>query len=145
MYKSILKRNLWMIAQNATLAVAVVLGFSLSAKAEDTKTYETLQVSCSPFASSSLDSHCESNSVMESEAEQIAQRRGRNRKSKVDGYYGGLTVGVGFGSGELDLEVDGLDNPEYGGSFLISFFEGIKFNKNLSADLEFLLAFGRSK
>ena len=137
-----------MIAKNTTLAVAIVCGFSLSAKAEDVKTYETLQVSCNPFASDSINSQCSSNSSVESEADLIAQsRRGRRRKSKVDGYYAGFGLGGIFPSGSVDFNTEAIVNlPEvdYNGGFSGSIFGGIKFNKSLAAELEFLLGFGSS-
>jgi opacity protein-like surface antigen len=143
-FKSISNRNLWMIARNATLAVVLALSFALDTKAEDIKTDESIQVSCNPFTSNDITAQCNSNLNVEPEQDLIAQRRGRKRKSKVDGYYGGFSIGIGFGSGEIDLGEGAEDftNPEYSTSFVGSFFEGIKFNKNLSADLEFLLVFG---
>ena len=135
------------MAQNATLAVAVVLGFSLNAQAEDTKTYQTLQVSCNPFISSNL-AKCDSNSLSIAELENqiVAQsRRGRRKgprsKGNIDGYYGGFSIGVGLANGEIDFD-DGSPNPEYANGFVGSVFGGIKFSNNFSADLEFLLARG---
>ncbi|MEM8832362.1 MAG: outer membrane beta-barrel protein [Cyanobacteria bacterium P01_G01_bin.19] len=135
MFKSISNCNLWTIAQNATLAVAVVLGFSLSAKAEDNKTYKTLEVSCNPFTTGELAAECNSDLGIQSETQLIAQRRGRSRKSKVDGYYAGATLGAFFPS-DLDdiLEAD----TGFGGSF----FGGVKFNKYFSADIEVFGASG---
>ncbi|MDJ0589156.1 MAG: outer membrane beta-barrel protein [Pleurocapsa sp. MO_226.B13] len=145
MFKAISKSNLWIIARNTTLAAAVVLGLSQGAKADDTKTYETLQVSCNPFASNKIDAQCSSNLDIKPEAEQIAQRRGRRRKSRVQGYYAGFGLGVGFPSGEIDfgdIEEIEFDDPEYDTAFIGNIFGGIKFTKNLAADLEFFLALG---
>ena len=159
MFKSISKRNLWTVAKNATLTVAVVLGFSVAAKAEDTKNIETLQVSCNPFASSELNTQCNSNSSIDSQGDQIAQtRRGRRRKSKVQGYYGGFSLGVGFPSGGVTPQSDiinvlegaatdadvgsGFSEIEYNTGFNGSVFGGINFSKNLAADLEFQAGFG---
>ena len=136
-----------MVAKNTTLAAAVVLGFSQGAKAEKIKDtqYETLKVSCDPFFLNSS-SECQFNSV-QSESELIAQRRGRRRKSKVQGYYAGFGLGVGFPSGEVDAgegDVEGIDfdNPEYTTAFIGNLFGGIRLTKNIAADLEFLVALG---
>ncbi len=134
MFKAISKSNLWLIARNATLAVAVVLGLSQGAKAEDTKIYETLQVSCNPFAKSNVDAQCSSNLDIKPEAEQIAQRRGRRRKSRVEGYYAGGSLGIFFPSDIDDLET----NNAFGGSI----FGGIKFSKYFSTDIEVFAATG---
>ena len=130
--------------------MAVVLGFAINANAEDIKTYETLQVSCNPFASDSIDNQCSSNSNVEPEADLIAQSRrgrGRRRKSKVDGYYAGFGLGGMFPGGSVDFNTESIVNlPEvdYNGGFSGSIFGGIKFNKSLAAELEFLLGFGSS-
>ncbi len=135
------------MAQNATLAVAVVLGFSVSAKAEDVKTYETLQVSCNPFSDSELNAQCASNLSIQSQETQVAQarRRPRKRKSKVAGYYGGFSLGVGFPDGGVEVtnsEGTEFPTPEYDTGFAGSIFGGISFTKNLSADIELLLGIG---
>ena len=134
MFKAISKSHFWAIAQNTTLAIAVVIGLSQSAKADDTKIPETLQVSCNPFATSEVDAQCNSNLDLENESEQIAQRRGRRRKSKVEGYYAGGSLGAFFASDVDDVEA----NNAFGGSL----FGGIKFNKYFSADVEFIGALG---
>ena len=69
---------------------------------------------------------------------------GRRRKSKVQGYYAGFGLGAGFPSGGLEGGIEGLefDSPEYNTAFLGNLFGGIKFTRNLAADLEFLLALG---
>ena len=146
MLAPILKSNIAKITKNITLAMAIVLGFSLSTKAEETQTYETLEISCNPFLSYGLNSECDLNLAVESETDIVAQtRRGRRRKSKVQGYYGGFSLGVGFPSGELDFgDIPDIEfsDPEYDTTFLGSLFGGIKFTKSISADLEFLLALG---
>ena len=146
MLAPILKSNIAKITKNITLAMAIVLGFSLSTKAEETQTYETLEISCNPFLSYGLNSECDLNLAVESETDLVAQtRRGRRRKSKVQGYYGGFSLGVGFPSGELDFgDIPDIEfsDPEYDTTFLGSLFGGIKFTKSISADLEFLLALG---
>ena len=146
MLGSILKSNIAEITKNITLAMAIVLGFSVGVKAEESKTYETLEVSCNPFLSYDLDAECNSNLTVESQADLIAQsRRGRRRKSKVQGYYGGFSLGIGFPSGELDFgDIPDIEfsDPEYDTAFLGSLFGGIRFTRSISADLEFLLALG---
>lgn len=148
MLRSISISNVAKITKNITLAMAIVLGFSLSTKAEETKTYKTLEVSCNPFFSYDLNSECNSNLAVESETDLISQtRRGRRRKSRVQGYYGGFSLGIGFPSGELDAEEAQTEefqfsNPEYDTAFVGSLFGGIKFTRSISADLEFLLALG---
>ena len=140
------KNNFFRTTKNTAIAIAIVLGFSIGAKAENTKNIEALQVSCNPFAVNNLDIECNSNLNIEPQAEQIAQgRRGRKRKSKVDGYYGGFSLGLGFPSGEVgvgnDTDVQ-FPQPEYSNGFVGSLFGGVKLNKNLGADLEFLLSLG---
>ncbi len=139
----------WKILQNAALAVAVILGYSQSVQAENTKKNDNvIQISCNPFASDDINTQCSSDSVsiVEIEENKIAQtRRGRRRKSKVAGYYGGFSLGVGFPSGDVELTNDvGTDFPdsEYNSGFIGSLFGGIKFTKNLSADIELLLGLG---
>ena len=70
--KSISKYSLGMVAKSTALAVAVILGFSASLKAEETKIYKTLEVSCNPFAT--LNSQCESNLVAQSEEEEVTPK-----------------------------------------------------------------------
>jgi opacity protein-like surface antigen len=142
----ITKHNSWMIARNSTLAVVLALGFALDAEAEDIKTDESIQVSCNPFTSNDSTAQCHSNLNFEPQVEQVAQsRRGRRRKSKVDGYYGGFSLGVGFPNGKVAVD-NGTNTefpqPEYGNGFIGSFFGGVRVNKNISADLEFLLGIG---
>ena len=144
MFKSISKRNIRMIVQNATLAMTLVCGFSLSSKAEDIKTYEILQISCNPFAQDSINLQCNSNSTVEPESTTIAQtRRGRRRKSKVQNYYGGFSLGVGFPSGEITLPSEETE-IEFGTGFAGSVFGGVKLNKNFGAELEFALGLGNA-
>ncbi|MGD1920976.1 MAG: outer membrane beta-barrel protein [Pleurocapsa sp.] len=145
MFKPISKPKLWIIAQNAISAMAVVLGFSFSATAEDIKTYETLQVSCSSFTSNNLD-QCDSSYSLsaESENQTVAQSRrirGGRSKGNVDGYYGGFSIGVGLANGGLGFNnVD--PDIEYANSFVGCIFGGIKFSRNFSADIEFTLVQG---
>ena len=133
-----------MIAKNTTLAMAVAFGFSLSAKAEDIKTYETLQIPCNHSARDSINIQCNSNSSVESESKTIAQtRRGRRRKSKVQNYYGGFSLGVGFPSGEITLPSEETE-IEFSTGFAGSVFGGVKLNKNFGAELEFALGLGNA-
>ena len=134
MFKAISKSHFWAIAQNTTLAIAIVLGLSQGAKADDTKVSETLQVSCDPFVISEANAQCNSNLDADLQGDQIAQRRGRRRKSKVEGYYAGGSLGAFFASDVDDVEA----NNAFGGSL----FGGIKFNKYFSADIEVIGALG---
>ena len=139
-----------MIAKNTSLAVAAVLGFAINANAEDTKTYKTLQISCNPFANNNLvGCNLNSQSIAESEKIVAQSRRGGKRgvrsKGKIDGYYGGFNLGIGFPNGGVGLSNDtGTEFPdaEYGNGFVGSVFGGIKFSRNFSADIEFLLGLG---
>lgn len=137
------------VLQNAALVIAIILGYSQSVQAEDNnKNDDVIQISCNPFAKDNINAQCGSNSLstIEIEDNKIAQtRRGRRRKSKVAGYYGGFSLGVGFPSGDVELTNDvGTDFPdsEYNTGFIGSLFGGIKFSKNLSADIELLLGLG---
>lgn len=134
MFKTIFKGNFGAVAQNTALAIAILLGLSQGAKAEDIKPKETIEVSCNPFAIDVSDSQCDSNSSIEPEPEQIAQRRGRRRKSRVEGYYAGGSLGVFFPN---DIE-DEETNNAFGGSI----FGGIRFSRYFSADIEAFGAFG---
>ena len=135
-----------MAAKSATLAVAVAFGFSFSATAEDAKTYQTIQVSCSSFKNSNLDK-CDSSSLSsaESDNQTVAQSRGGRRgirsKGNVDGYYGGFSLGIGFPNGSIEFS-DADPDAEYTNGFVGSIFGGIKFSRNFSTDLEFMLALG---
>ena len=134
MFKAVLQRNFWSIAKNTTLAIAIVLGLSQGAKAEEIETQDTIEVSCNPFASEISESECNRDLSVESQPEQIAQRRGRRRKSRVEGYYAGASLGIFFPNDLDDVET----NNGFGGSV----FGGVKFNKYFSADLEVFGAFG---
>ena len=138
------KNNFFRTTKNTAIAIAIVLGFSIGAKAEDTKNIETLQVSCNPFAVNNLDVGCNSELNLEPQAEKIAQtRRGRRRKSKVQGYYGGFSLGAMFPSGQASLVgEDSAVDIDFNTGFNGSVFGGINFSKNFAADLEFLLGFG---
>ena len=150
-FNFISKPNLWAIAKKATVAVAVVLSCSLGVKAEDTKqsNNNAIQVSCNPFANNNIDAQCDpsSYSVVEQESlvAQTRRGRGRKRKSKVEGYYAGFTLGAGFPSGEIEFSNNsGTEFPEgeYSTGFSGSIFGGIKFTRNLAADVELYLGIG---
>ncbi len=153
--KSELKSNFGLISKNISIAAVLILGLSITAKAEKPNEQAdlNLNVSCNPFLSYDLNSGCsfdrEVTQISQGEDTQIAQtRRGRRRKSKVQGYYGGFSAGIGFPSGTIgeDFVDEGTGiavvAPDYTTSFDGSIFGGIKFTKNIGADLEFLLAFG---
>lgn len=137
-----------MIVQNATLAMTLVCGFSFGAKAEDINTYETLQISCNPFSATNADNQCSRNLKVESETSLIAQTRrgrGRRRKSKVQNYYAGFSIGAGFVGGEYPVgnsQGTEFPFPEYSNGFVGSLFGGLNFTKNLAAELELYLGLG---
>ena len=150
MIRAISKSNFGIILKNISLAAVLVLGLSQTAKADETNNHQDLHIACDPEINQDSKLNCSFNELIE--VNQIAEtkiaqtRRGRRRKSKVDGYYGGFTLGVGFPSGSAgeDEEFNGqtLESPDYSTSFDGSIFGGIKFTKNISADLEFFLALG---
>lgn len=154
---AIIKSKFGLILKNLSIATVLVLGLSQVAKAEKPINQEKLSVSCNPFISYNLDSGCsfnqEATEISHDATTQIAQgRRGRKRKSKVEGYYGGFSAGIGFPSGtagedtEFTDEDSGVTVPltasDYTTSFNGSLFGGIRFTENIAADLEFLLALG---
>ena len=153
-FKSFSTHTFGMVAKNTALAMALILGCSISTKAEEIETYQTLEVSCNPF--STLNSQCESDLIAQSEPdaepeidteEQIIpppRRRGRirDRNRKIDGFYAGFSLGAGFPSGEIDFANTEAPPAEYSNSFVGSLLGGIKFSKNISADAEFLLVLG---
>jgi hypothetical protein len=153
--KSELKSNFGLILKNLSIAAVLILGLSQAAKAEKPNDRADLNVSCNPFLNYDLNSGCsfdrEVAEISQGEDTQIAQtRRGRRRKSKVQGYYGGFSAGIGFPSGTAGEDEEFVDEetgisvvaPDYTTSFDGSIFGGIKFTKNIGADLEFLLALG---
>ena len=149
----LVKSRFGLILKNLSIATVLVLGLSQAAKAEKPNEHTELNVSCNPFISYNLNSGCsfdrEVAQINQDTTTQVAQgRRGRKRKSKVQGYYGGFSIGIGFPSGTAGE--DGVEPetgiefvaPDYTTSFDGSIFGGIKFTKNIGADLEFLLALG---
>jgi len=124
------------IAKGTVLAAFLALGCSPSLKAEEIKAERSIRVSENPFAISYSD---------EAETNIIAQgRTGRKKKRKVEGYYGGVSGGLGFPDGGAfpDTDVEFLPAVEYTNGFIGSLFGGVKFSKNISIDGEFLLALG---
>jgi opacity protein-like surface antigen len=156
MITAIAKSKLGIIFKNVSIAAILVFGLAETAKADQTNNYQDLHISCNPAIDQASKLNCsfspQPTEINQGTDTEIAQgTRGRRRKSKVDGYYGGFTGGVGFASGtiltgeELRTQYDAAgvgDTGEYTNSFDGSLFGGIKFNKNISADLEFFLALG---
>ncbi|MFM2311181.1 MAG: hypothetical protein RLZZ04_457 [Cyanobacteriota bacterium] len=140
------------ISKNISIAAVLFFGLAQTAKAEPNNKHQDLYIDCNPAITQDAKLNCSFNppstEVIQSTETQIAQgTRGRKRKSKVDGYYGGFSGGIGFVSGDAATQSDrdsfGEDfSAEYTNSFDASLFGGIKFTDNISADLEFLLALG---
>jgi opacity protein-like surface antigen len=152
MITAIAKSNLGIIFKNISIAAVLVFGLAQTAQADQTNNHQDLYLACNPAIDQGSNLNCSFNpqpiEIKQGSDTQIAQgTRGRRRKSKVDGYYGGFSGGIGFASGDSatdsDRESFGEDySAEYTNSFDGSLFGGIKFSKNLSADLEFFLALG---
>lgn len=153
----LVKSRFSLILKNLSIATVLVLGLSQTAEAEKPNEHTELNVSCNPFFNYDLNSGCsldrEVAQINQDTTTQVAQgRRGRKRKSKVQGYYGGFSVGIGFPSGTAGENTDFTDEntgttvpliaPDYTTNFEGSIFGGIKFTKNIAADLEFLVALG---
>lgn len=151
------KSNLGIIFKKISfkkISIAAVFFFGLTptAKAEPSNNHQDLYIACNPAIAQGSQLNCNFNpqatNINQGKETQIAQgTRGRKRKSKVDGYYGGFSGGIGFASGDAATDADretlGEDfSAEYNNSFDASLFGGIKFTDNISADLEFLLALG---
>jgi opacity protein-like surface antigen len=155
MITAIAKSKLGIIFKNVSIAAILVFGLAETAKADQTNNYQDLYVACDPAINQASDLNCSFNpqptEIKQGDDTEIAQgTRGRRRKSKVDGYYGGFSGGIGFAGGSAATEEEEAsfstlgagDTGEYTNSFDGSLFGGIKFNKNISADLEFFLALG---
>jgi opacity protein-like surface antigen len=149
------KSNLGIIFKNASIAGALVFGLAQTAQADQNNKYQDLNISCNPAIDQTSQLNCSFNpqptEIKQGDDTEIAQgTRGRRRKSKVDGYYGGFSGGIGFAGGSSATEeeqaafssFDVGDTGEYTNSFDGSLFGGIKFSQNISADLEFFLALG---
>jgi opacity protein-like surface antigen len=152
MITAIAKSNLGIIFKNISIAAVLVFGLAETAQADQTNNHQDLYLACNPAIDQGSNLNCSFNpqptEIKQGSDTQIAQgTRGRRRKSKVDGYYGGFSGGIGFASGDAATDPDralaGDDYTlEYKNSIDGSIFGGIKFSKNLSADLEFFLALG---
>lgn len=153
--KSNLKSNLNIVFKNISIAAVLFFGLTQTAKAEPNNNHQDLYVSCKPAIAQSTKLNCsfnpQSTEITQGTETQIAQgTRGRKRKSKVDGYYGGFSVGIINPSGGIetsgDPTVPGLEDVsdvEYDTGFAGSIFGGIKFSEIIGAELEFLLGLGK--
>jgi opacity protein-like surface antigen len=154
MIPAIAKSKLGIIFKNASIAAALVFGLSQTAQADQTNNYQDLYIACNPAIDQASKLSCSFNlqptEVKQGSDTQIAQgTRGRRRKSKVDGYYGGFSLGAISPSGGIDVigdpTVPGLEDPsdiDYSTGFAGSIFGGVKFNEMIAAELEFLLGLG---
>ena len=99
---------------------------------------------CSQDELSEVDknSECHLSSANENEKNLVVAQRRRTRSSRsanqktIQGYYAGISGGAFLSPDPLGGQID--LNTGYGGSV----FGGVKFPKNLSAEAEFLFAFG---
>ena len=167
--KAIFKNKLGAIIRNISFAAILVLGISQTAKADQNDSYRDLSISCEPasnfnsalncsFGSESIESNPRGNLVTQGS-------RGRRRKSKVQGYYGGFSLGAVLPTGGLELipedlsgidgdldveiDLDSIDTTvdstiDYGTGFAGSVFGGIMFTEKIGAELEFLIGIGGS-
>ena len=129
------------------LAALLVAAFPLSAKAQDTNSYDSLKVSCDSG------SECSDFGVnFQEEGDQVAQtRRTRTRRSRRGDsdskIYVGGTLGL-FLPGDIDdyqVEVeDTFQEVEPGTGFGGSIYGGYKFTEQISVDAEGLLSFGNA-
>ena len=153
MFKAIAKLNFGTIIKNISLATVLVLGLSQTAKADESKSYGDFRVSCDPAINRDSKLSCSfNNQLVESNREEVTEvaqgNRGRRRKSTVDGYYAGFSLGLISPSGGLNFDFDDIEGAEgipgidYDTGFSGSIFGGIKFSEIISAELEFLLGFG---
>ena len=121
--------------KTTVLAVIAALAFPFAAQAQDTQSYESLNVSCESGA------ECSDFGVNFQEGEEVAQtRRTRTRRtrrrSSDSKAFAGATLGLSF-PGEID---DSIIDP--GTGFGGSIFGGYKFTDLISAEAEASLAFG---
>jgi|GEM_PF-2396653 len=150
MIRATAKSHLGIIFKNISLAAVLVLGLSQTAKADEANKHQDLRISCDPTVNQASRLNCSFNTLppeIDRDADTLAQgNRGRRRKSKVQGYYGGFSLGAMFPTGAIKLtDIPGfetLSDVEYGTGFAGSAFGGVKFNKNLGAELEFLIGTG---
>jgi opacity protein-like surface antigen len=154
MITAIAKSKLGIIFKNASIAAALVFGLAQTAQADQNNNYQDLYISCNPAIDQASKLNCSFNpqptEIQQGSDTQIAQgTRGRRRKSKVDGYYGGFSLGAISPSGGIEVVGDptlpGLEDPsdiDYSTGFAGSIFGGVKFNEIIAAELEFLLGLG---
>ena len=150
MIQAAFKSQLGIIVKNISLAAVLVLGLSQTAKADEANKHQDLRISCDPAINQDSRLNCSFNNLppeVEQNADTVAQGgRGRRRKSKVQGYYGGFALGAMFPTGGLELitddSVDISSDIDYGTGFAGSVFGGIKFTEKFGAELEFLIGAG---
>ena len=127
------------------LAALLVAAFPLSAKAQDTNSYESLKVSCNSGA------ECSDFGVnFQEEGDEVAQtRRTRTRRTRRGSsdkkIYAGVTLGAFF-SGELDeievIEDNEAQNIDLGTAFGGSIYGGYKFSDLIGGDAELVVLGG---
>lgn len=143
------------ISKNISIAAVLFFGLAQTAKAEPNNNHQDLYISCSPAIAQGTKLNCsfnpQSTEIIQGTETQIAQgSRGRKRKSKVDGYYGGFSLGAISPSGGIETigdpttpGLEDLSDVEYSTGFAGSIFGGVKFSEIIAAELEFLLGFGK--
>ena len=153
MFKLIFRSHLGIIVKNISLTAILVLGLAQTAKADESSSYQDLRISCDPAIDSASRLNCSFNTISPetaSDTNTIAQGgRGRRRKSKVEGYYGGFSLGAMLPTGgitQVPPEGSTVSTPEieYSTGFAASVFGGVKLSKSLGAELEFLFGTGSS-
>jgi opacity protein-like surface antigen len=154
MIPAIARSKLGIIFKNASIAAALVFGLAQTAQADQNNNYQDLYIACNPAIDQASKLSCSFNlqptEIKQGSDTEIAQgTRGRRRKSKVDGYYGGFSLGAISPSGGIEVIGDptlpGLEDPsdiDYSTGFAGSIFGGVKFNEIIAAELEFLLGLG---
>ena len=150
MIQAAFKSQLGIIVKNISLAAVLVLGLSQTAKADEANKHQDLRISCDPAINQDSRLNCSFNNLppeVEQNADTVAQGgRGRRRKSKVQGYYGGFSLGIISPSGGINSSdtpgLEDISEIDYSTGFAGSVFGGIKFNKSIAAELEFLLGLG---
>ncbi|GAB4523636.1 MAG: hypothetical protein Tsb0014_01420 [Pleurocapsa sp.] len=125
--------------KNLFFALFIVLGVSSSSQAQNIENHQELQFSCSfPKPSPCLSDFNVSNQQLDNDSLITQRIRRKIRKPNKD-VYGGFSFGLFLPNSKLRVsDADVSLNTGFGGSILA----GVKFNKNLGADLEFLLGFG---
>ncbi|GAB4523631.1 MAG: hypothetical protein Tsb0014_01410 [Pleurocapsa sp.] len=113
----------------------VALCMPFAAQAQDLDTYEDYQNACKSISECDsfqvTDEYADSESSLQVDNSEIAQRSRRSRSSRsYDKYFAGFNLGLFLPEGGFNL---GFGGSVYG---------GYMFNKNFGGDLEFLFAFG---